>query len=55
MLSKTQQAIQRSKQASKLLVTMDSIDQSVESFLRQDGLPLPRITLGAVNRDGKVP
>ena len=32
---------------------MDSIDQTVESHLRSDGLPLPRITLGAVNRDGK--
>jgi hypothetical protein len=34
---------------------MEAIDQVVESFLRQDGLPLPRVTLGAVNRDGKSP
>lgn len=32
---------------------MNSIDQTVESYLRSDGLPLPRITLGAINRDGK--
>lgn len=34
---------------------MEAIDQVVESFLRQDGPPLPRVTLGAVNRDGKSP
>lgn len=43
MLSKRKQSVPR----------MDSIDQTVESHLRPDGLPLPRITLGAVNRDGK--
>ncbi|KAJ5965857.1 beta-lactamase/transpeptidase-like protein [Penicillium waksmanii] len=32
---------------------MEFIDEAVQSFLRQDGEPLPRITLGAVNRDGK--
>jgi hypothetical protein len=31
---------------------MEFIDEAVQSFLRQDGEPLPRITLGAVNRDG---
>jgi hypothetical protein len=34
---------------------MEAIDQVVESFLRQDGPPLPRVTLGAVNRDGRSP
>ena len=43
MLSKHKQSIPR----------MNAIDQTVESYLRSDGLPLPRITLGAVNRDGK--
>lgn len=33
---------------------MEFIDEAVQSFLRQDGKPLPRITLGAVNRDGKL-
>ncbi|KAJ6086685.1 hypothetical protein N7467_005599 [Penicillium canescens] len=33
---------------------MEAIDQVVESFLRQDGPPLPRVTLGAVNRDGTL-
>jgi hypothetical protein len=31
---------------------MEFIDEAVQSFLHQDGEPLPRITLGAVNRDG---
>ncbi|CAI7664355.1 unnamed protein product [Penicillium pancosmium] len=33
---------------------MEFIDEVVQSFLRQDGEPLPRITLGAVNRDGTL-
>ncbi|KAM6536028.1 hypothetical protein FALCPG4_005549 [Fusarium falciforme] len=33
---------------------MDSIDQAVESFLGQEGPPLPRVTLGTVNRDGTL-
>ncbi|KAL4993779.1 beta-lactamase/transpeptidase-like protein [Aspergillus recurvatus] len=33
---------------------MESIDEAVQSFLRQDGLPLPRITLGAVDREGTL-
>ncbi|OJJ68905.1 hypothetical protein ASPBRDRAFT_57465 [Aspergillus brasiliensis CBS 101740] len=33
---------------------MAYIDETVESFLRRDGLPLPRITLGAVDRDGNL-
>ncbi|KAJ5397079.1 hypothetical protein N7509_005192 [Penicillium cosmopolitanum] len=33
---------------------MEFIDEAVQSFLRQDGKPLPRITLGAVNRDGTL-
>lgn len=43
MLSKRKQFVPR----------MDSFDQTVESHLRPDGVPLPRITLGAVDRDGK--
>lgn len=43
MLSKHKQFVPR----------MDSIDRTVESHLRPDGLSLPSITLGAVNRDGK--
>ncbi|GKZ21323.1 hypothetical protein AbraIFM66951_010112 [Aspergillus brasiliensis] len=33
---------------------MEYIDETVESFLRRDGLPLPRITLGAVDREGNL-
>lgn len=31
---------------------MDSIDHTVETYIRRPGLPLPRVTLGAVSRDG---
>ncbi|KAJ5099282.1 hypothetical protein N7532_006283 [Penicillium argentinense] len=33
---------------------MEFIDEAVQSFLSRDGLPLPRITLGAVNREGTL-
>ncbi|KAE8362643.1 beta-lactamase/transpeptidase-like protein [Aspergillus caelatus] len=33
---------------------MCSIDNAIESFLGQEGPPLPRVTLGAVNRDGTL-
>lgn len=34
---------------------MDSIDHAVATYIRRQGLPLPRVTLGAVNRDGISP
>lgn len=34
------------------VVTMQSLDQVVKTFRRSDGQPLPRVTLGAVNKDG---
>lgn len=33
---------------------MQSIDHVVKTYLDQKGQPLPRVTLGAVSRDGNL-